>query len=419
MRYLITQTATQNKNKKKMATFDASAESTAKVILKNAFKRVALQFPDSLLEHSPRVVRALHERLKKEDVELFVLGDTQFGDRFVDEVAAQRAQADFLVHYGDAHVGPTESLPVQYIFGNQHLKSLKGFVDVVSDTLKRKRVLLFTSWNYYNICEELGEALRDKGFEHVIVARPELNEHNMWVERDENETEDVDTIIETTQKQQQRTKATELSKSIQKETNESSTYKKKEFVQDENVDVFAMIGGDVSTSSEEEEEEEEEEREDEVKNTPTSIHSPRNVITSSTPINTTKILRLPRTYRLGGVRFTLPKGHAVTFRDSYACLYVGGDTRHLMELRTRLCDDNECWWSYDVERETLISRPEGEIRDAKKRLGKRYNDVQRLRDAKVIGLVVGTLAERGYLERLNRIRTECRKAGKKTYVTEY
>ena len=381
--------------------FDESVESTVKVIVEKSFKRVALQFPDSLLEHSPRVVRALQDRLK-DDVELFVLGDTQFGDRFVDEVAAQRAQADFLVHYGDAHVGPTESLPVQYVFGNQELKSLKCF----PDTLKRKRVLLFTSWKYYNTCEQIGNMLRENGFEHVIVARPELNRDNMWVQRNRNEMDEVDTVvIENTPRQ------TELSSSsCSKPIKTEQSYNRDVFVQDENVDVFAMIGGDVSTSSSEEEEEEEEEGEEEEE-------EEEKVATKASPTSSSiTTVRLPRTYRLGGVMFTLPKGHAATFRDSYACLYVGKDTRHLMELRTRLCDDNEYWWSYDVETETLSRRPESEIRDAKKRLGKRYNDVQRLRDAKVIGLVVGTLAERGYLERLNRMRTECRKAGKKTYT---
>ena len=215
--------------------FDESVESTVKVIVEKSFKRVALQFPDSLLEHSPRVVRALQDRLK-DDVELFVLGDTQFGDRFVDEVAAQRAQADFLVHYGDAHVGPTESLPVQYVFGNQELKSLKCF----PDTLKRKRVLLFTSWKYYNTCEQIGNMLRENGFEHVIVARPELNRDNMWVQRNRNEMDEVDTVVIENTPKQTELSSSSISKPIKTDQSSSSnTYNRDAFVQDENVDVFA------------------------------------------------------------------------------------------------------------------------------------------------------------------------------------
>ena len=387
--------------------FGKSSDLTAKVIAKKKFKRVALQFPDSLLSESPIVVRSLQQKVDSNETEIVVLGDTSFGDRYVDEVAARRAQADFLVHYGDAHVGPTESLPVQYVFGNQDLKSPKRFADVVSKTLKRKRILLFTSWKYYNVCEDLANLLRSKGFDHVIIARPRLNEYGMWEERDENETDEVDTIVETTQREKKRE-----DKPLQIRDETTKIYKRNTFVKDENVDVFAMIGGDVSTSSEDEEEEDEEEEEEapSKENDNESSSDPQNTTTITTTI------KLPRTYRLCGVTFTLPKGHAVTFRDSYACVYVGKDMRQLMELRTRLCDDNECWWSYDAESEILSPRPESETRDAKKRLGKRYNDVERLREAKVIGLVVGTLAERGYLERLNRMRTECRKAGKKTYT---
>ena len=44
--------------------------------------------------------------------------------------------------------------------------------------------------------------LKENGFEHVIVARPELNQDNMWVQRNRNEMDEVDTVvIENTPKQ--------------------------------------------------------------------------------------------------------------------------------------------------------------------------------------------------------------------------
>ena len=126
---------------------------------------------------------------------------------------------------------------------------------VLGDTLKRKRVLLFTSWKYYNTCEQIGNMLRENGFEHVIVARPELNQDNMWVQRNRNEMDEVDTVvIENTPKQTELSSSSSISKPIKTDQSSSSnTYNRDAFVQDENVDVFAMIGGDVSTSSSEEE----------------------------------------------------------------------------------------------------------------------------------------------------------------------
>ncbi|CAN0099441.1 unnamed protein product, partial [Sphacelaria rigidula] len=123
---------------------------TVEFISKGAFKRVALQFPDSLLREAPEVLWTLQARVRKlvattrgsgsseekgpldmggllgaeGEPLIFVTGDTSYGSCCVDEVSAQHLKADAIVHYGRACLSPTNSsVPVLYVFG-------RGSVDV-------------------------------------------------------------------------------------------------------------------------------------------------------------------------------------------------------------------------------------------------------------------------------------------------
>ncbi|KAG5637479.1 hypothetical protein H0H81_004450 [Sphagnurus paluster] len=87
---------------------------TAEEITKGDYKRVALQFPDELLHDSVPLYRRLKAKIG-EGRELYVLADTCC----VDEVAAQHADADALVHYGHACMTQTSRLPVIYVFGQK------------------------------------------------------------------------------------------------------------------------------------------------------------------------------------------------------------------------------------------------------------------------------------------------------------
>ena len=89
-----------------------------------SFRRVALQFPDSLLREAPEVLWTLQARVRKLTAGagdgsaeegsvgaavavavapplIFVTGDTSYGSCCVDEVSAQHLQADAIVHYGE------------------------------------------------------------------------------------------------------------------------------------------------------------------------------------------------------------------------------------------------------------------------------------------------------------------------------
>ncbi|KAF8152245.1 putative diphthamide synthesis protein-domain-containing protein [Crassisporium funariophilum] len=93
---------------------------TAEEILKEGYKRVALQFPDELLHDSVPIFRQLKHRVGQ-GCELYVLADTSYGSCCVDEVAAQHIEADAMVHYGHACMSQTSRLPVIYVFGKKYV----------------------------------------------------------------------------------------------------------------------------------------------------------------------------------------------------------------------------------------------------------------------------------------------------------
>ncbi|GFH27953.1 helicase ATP-binding domain-containing protein, partial [Haematococcus lacustris] len=71
----------------------ADAAAIAAIVRQRGYKRLALQFPDSLLSHSPRVASAVQELLGPGH-SVAVLADTAFNAESVDEVAAQHMIAD-------------------------------------------------------------------------------------------------------------------------------------------------------------------------------------------------------------------------------------------------------------------------------------------------------------------------------------
>ncbi|CAG8792687.1 19317_t:CDS:10, partial [Dentiscutata erythropus] len=89
-------------------------ERTVEMIISGGYEKIALQFPDELLADSAEVTRVLRDRTQKK---IFVLADTSYGSCCVDEVAAQHASAECIIHYGRSCLSPTSRLPVLYVFG--------------------------------------------------------------------------------------------------------------------------------------------------------------------------------------------------------------------------------------------------------------------------------------------------------------
>ncbi|PLW46597.1 hypothetical protein PCASD_07406 [Puccinia coronata f. sp. avenae] len=88
---------------------------TVEWIIRHGFAIVGLQFPDDLLPVSVPVFRLLRSKMNANEIELYIMADTTYGSCCVDHVAAQHVNAQAVVHYGEACLSITPSLPVFYV----------------------------------------------------------------------------------------------------------------------------------------------------------------------------------------------------------------------------------------------------------------------------------------------------------------
>ncbi|KAI1137353.1 diphthamide biosynthesis protein [Hypoxylon sp. FL0543] len=154
---------------------------TAAEIQENGWKRIALQFPDAMLPDAPWVVDALSAQLEKSWKEareqeqkqrqrLYILADTSYSACCVDEIAAEHANADGVVHYGRACLSPTSRLPVLHIFTRQKLD-----YGVVAEEFqkefpeKTEKVVVMADVMFQEHVAPISELLREKGYNNVVA----------------------------------------------------------------------------------------------------------------------------------------------------------------------------------------------------------------------------------------------------------
>jgi diphthamide biosynthesis protein 2 len=137
--------------------------------------KIALQFPDSALHHSPDVSWIMEKKIDDLLSETapncdasafcFVLGDTTSNDCCADEVAARHLDADVLVHYGHACLSATSgNLPVIYSFGRLDF-DVDQAIDKLEETLSandgmeqnNKKFLILYQVEYYHAVSTLTE----------------------------------------------------------------------------------------------------------------------------------------------------------------------------------------------------------------------------------------------------------------------
>ncbi|KAI6080646.1 diphthamide biosynthesis protein [Hypoxylon rubiginosum] len=171
---------------------------TADEIHRNGWRRVALQFPDAMLADAPWVVGALSSELEKlaarpaqknekseaaegstiqkqegeqeQRQRLYILADTSYSSCCVDEIAAEHADADGVVHYGRACLSPTSRLPVLHIFTKQKLD-----YDAVAESFekefpeKAEKVVIMADVMFQEHVVPIRELLGEKGYSNVIA----------------------------------------------------------------------------------------------------------------------------------------------------------------------------------------------------------------------------------------------------------
>ncbi|KAH9989108.1 putative diphthamide synthesis protein-domain-containing protein [Xylariaceae sp. FL0662B] len=159
---------------------------TAEEILRRAWIRIALQFPDAMLADAPWVVGALGSELERltnlrEQAEersqereqrqrLYILADTSYSACCVDEIAAEHADADGVVHYGRACLSPTSRLPVLHIFTRQTLD-----YDAVTNALTREfpekmeKVVIMADVMFQEHVAPVCALLRLRGYGNIVA----------------------------------------------------------------------------------------------------------------------------------------------------------------------------------------------------------------------------------------------------------
>ncbi|KAI1459846.1 diphthamide biosynthesis protein [Annulohypoxylon moriforme] len=156
---------------------------TAIEIKQNGWNRIALQFPDAMLPDAPWVVNALGTELNKTQEEeqdqkqqqqqkrrLYILADTSYSACCVDEIAAEHADADGVVHYGRACLSPTSRLPVLHIFTKQKLDYASVTESFEKEFLEKvDKVVVMADVMFQEHVAPICESLRERGYSNVVA----------------------------------------------------------------------------------------------------------------------------------------------------------------------------------------------------------------------------------------------------------
>uniref|UniRef100_A0A0K0E129 2-(3-amino-3-carboxypropyl)histidine synthase subunit 2 n=1 Tax=Strongyloides stercoralis TaxID=6248 RepID=A0A0K0E129_STRER len=126
----------------------------------NKYQRIALQLPDSYLNYAYFIVKSIEKELK--DCKLYVLADTSYRSCCVDDIAAEHAKCDSLIHFGESCLSLASSrMPVLYILGNLpiNIELIKEFLSK-NEVMEENIVLVYDS-SYNKHGEELYNLLKN------------------------------------------------------------------------------------------------------------------------------------------------------------------------------------------------------------------------------------------------------------------
>ncbi|WYZ43742.1 hypothetical protein EsH8_VII_000178 [Colletotrichum jinshuiense] len=145
-------------------------ERTAREIQAGGWTRVALQFPDAMLRDASWAAEALTAALGGSDGHrVCILADTSYSACCVDEIAAEHADAQVVVHYGRSCLSPTSRLPVIYVFTRHALdidRAAAAFRGEFPD--KHKKVVVVADVTYQDHVAPLAERLLADGYTQLL-----------------------------------------------------------------------------------------------------------------------------------------------------------------------------------------------------------------------------------------------------------
>lgn len=335
---------------------------TAAYILDHGFTRVALQFPDELLETSVEVTSLLRSALseRRHGINLYVMADTTYGSCCVDEVAAAHVDAQCVIHYGHACLSQTSRLPVFFVFGRGRIDTHHCSQEILSFSSSQSRPLLVLfGLQYAHAIEDIKrevEASRDGGSGAVVFAEVPSRE------------------MEPLRSPKSCAGAAGCSQGACSPRGCNGSLVSSGCSTCSSSD--AALGQNVETTSEEELKQERAE-------------------TSQLAEST------------GGLKWSLPKDATM---EDVAIFWIGDEGAALTNLL--LTYNKNTIVRYNAEDKVLVKDLPSKSRD----LMRRFALVERAKDSSIVGIVVGTLGVAGYNEAIQRVREIVAAAGKKSYT---
>jgi diphthamide biosynthesis protein 2 len=138
--------------------------------------RIALQFPDSLLQDAPEVFWEFEDELKSRTGKtplVFVLGDTTFGSCCPDEVSALHLDADVLIHFGHACLSPATNIPILYSFGINFIDVSKCAHEVLLQLKdnSNRNLLLLSQLQYYHALRDIQSDISSKSSIFILAGK--------------------------------------------------------------------------------------------------------------------------------------------------------------------------------------------------------------------------------------------------------
>lgn len=384
-------------------------------ILKHNHKKVALQFPDSLLVDSVAVTEAL---IRGCNQHVFVLADTVYGSCCVDEVAAEHAAADMIIHYGVSCLSQASRTPVLFVFGRRPIsipKAAKAFETLLENDAARKAVVLYDV-EYAHCIEEL-EALMSKGgdesgargYSEIVWSRlaiPEPTEGGGYTSRacrpqtaaaaagggccgggggDGEGSACQSNVVADAAPSATSEAASAPPASTPAEGNCGNDSGSCATCPPPSTTAIASPAGSSADRS-----------------VPTPAEAEGSKVGAEE-----KEAAAAEAAAAFGRSFELADGCSIS---DYVMLYIGPESHTLTNLMLQYSQSE--FYSYDpvkndARKETL---------NASKALRRRYYMVQVAKDAKTVGILAGTLGVADYLQVLSDLKQLCKNAGKKTYT---
>ncbi|XP_039258184.2 2-(3-amino-3-carboxypropyl)histidine synthase subunit 2-like [Styela clava] len=395
-------------------------ERCVKYIKEKKCKKVSLQFPDSLLVDASNVAKQLENNC---DAKIYILADTSYGHCDIDEVNAKHITSDLLIHYGETSLTPSATIPTLFVFGRHpSLIDADKVCEIFRETYPSKcdtRVVFL----HHVSCDYIADSIASRLVpEYPYLSVGELNipkdpggaKGLQAGEEEENILKDLCTKscpgcpcrLENTDKNKKGdlTRPTELQGSKLSENVIKILVHPEQTKNDSNLTRINNIDGITNSSTASKEGEDVSYEASETTEYPTNISNGNN---SASKEDGDTHHPDCKDYVTGF--YTIPLEFDKKLSD-YSIFYLG--SKNAESLRNFMLTHPTCN-VHVFDPETGIERMQS---NTNRQLMKRYYLVEKVKDAKIVGILCGTMGVAGYLECMNYMKKIGKAAGKKIYT---